>query len=177
MKPKHTILLFLITTLFSTSVLSSEIITIESWLSNTEISKIRKLYKQIQTSSYNTKKNRYNTKSSDCSTYPIKEKSITVEKSGQVRKLSITQLISHREPLLIERFYDSNGIIRFVFTKSATSETRIYLNNKGNVIWAVNKDNNKFYKADYANDDWEMKPSTSKDAKLFFNTNESCSEK
>ena len=171
---KHKIIHFLFASLWSTSVLSNETITINDWQNNKEITEIRKIYKQIQTTSGSTKKKSYNTDSPDCSTYPIKEKYIKLGGTGKVRKLSITQLISHREPILIERFYDQKGNIRFVFKKSVTSETRIYLNEEGNVIWATTKDNSKFTKSDYTNEDWETNPSKSKDAELFYNKIEKC---
>ena len=75
---------------------------------------------------------------------------------------------------LSRRFYDEKGIIRFVFTKSALSETRIYLNKKGLVIWAVNKDDNIYTKAEYSKDDWETLPATSTEAAVQYNELEKC---
>jgi len=160
--------------IFTSTLFSSEPVSIDNWMNNKDISKIREIYKQVQSSRYDRAKKIFNTNSTKCSTYPIKEKSILVDNSGVIRKLSVTQLISHREPLLIERYYDSSGVIRFIFTKSLISEIRIYLNDTGDVIWAVTKDNSKFSKADYTNSDWETKPSRSKDAKLFYNESEKC---
>ena len=154
---------------------AGENITIDNWRGNENLSDVRLVYKESQSEKFKENKKIYNINSSACSVYPIKEKLVRVDKTGKVRKLSIIQIISHGELLLSERFYDEKGIIRFVFIKSALSETRIYLNQKGLVIWAVNKDDNVYTKAEYSKDDWETLPATSTKAAVQYNELEKCS--
>ena len=74
----------------------------------------------------------------------------------------------------IERFYDKNGTLRFIFKKSILDELRIYLNSKGEVIWSVEKRGNVYTRSDYDIGDWETEPSISKKAFELYNRVSEC---
>jgi len=63
-----------------------------------------------------------------------------------------------------------------VFVERRFSNVRIYLNNAGNVFWAVEQSNSKFTVFDSSNEDWEMKPNTARKAREEFQAEQLCPE-
>ncbi|MFC1665998.1 hypothetical protein ACFL17_10330 [Pseudomonadota bacterium] len=165
----------------SYSASSNNHLTIENWKDNEAIAEVREIYNEIQskikTNNFMQHHKNYDVKSKSCATYPIKHKSIAVDKAGFVRKLRIIQLISHRKPLLIERYYDVNGVIRFILKKSAHIEDRIFLDEKRNVILSVENHNGNVSITAYTNKDWETKPPTSSEAMKLYNDSYGCPSK
>ncbi|MDH5232155.1 MAG: hypothetical protein OEY38_18985 [Gammaproteobacteria bacterium] len=162
----------------SLSYAGSELPTLDNWVNNGEIRKVRDLYSHIQTqineNVLSFKSIKYDMEDKGCATYPIKEKSIYVGEDGFVKKMSVTQIISHREPLLLERYYDDHGHIRFVFTKRVGVEVRIYFSAEGVLIWSVEKNGKEYSKTNHEKGDWETNPLSAELALEFFNRVEGC---
>ncbi len=178
MKSLSTVAIFILAALCPVSAFTEEHITIENWTNHADVAEILRIYNEIQrdikNGKYSENRKDYDVNAVSCAIYPIKQKLIEVSKSGIVRKFTIIQIISHREPLLIERYYEINGVLRFVFTKRGGSEIKIYLNSNGDVVWAVEKDGNEFVRVDSEKGDWETVPSTSKAALEEYNRDEGC---
>ena len=90
--------------------------------------------------------------------------------------LKIVQIISHRELLPVERYYDTAGTLRFVYVDYGSNNVRIYLSAEGKVFWAVEQDGNKFTVGDYTNEDWQIQPSDAAAATERLRSGEACPE-
>ena len=155
-------------------------IRLDNWMSHQDVNNVRVIYKDIQTGihtkRYNITTKRFDTESPSCATYPIKTEALVRDSRNRVRKLSIEQIGSHREPFTIDRYYDSNGVLRFVYVDRLTSSVRIYLDSKGKVFWAVEKNDNETREYSSNNDDWETKPISASGAVKFFQDKQLCPE-
>jgi len=155
-------------------------VKLEDWKNHPEVKEVRAIYDQIQSGmrgkKYKTKTRSYDIDSPSCPTYPIKSETLVVDEGDRPRLLKIDQIISHRELLSVERYYDTAGRLRFVFVDHASGPTRIYLNAEGKVFWAVEQGGDKFTVGDYSTGDWETEPNNAKAAKGAFNEAGSCPE-
>lgn len=73
-------------------------------------------------------------------TYPLEKLALASDPKGNVRLYSTARRVSHEDLLTIERYYDGKGLLRFVYMKNksdiyATIENRVYLDEKGKVLW------------------------------------------
>lgn len=157
-------------------------VKIDSWKSHPKIKEIRAEVKDIKTGikQYKIKirARRFNIESPMCSTYPISFKSLATDKENRPRLLKIEQIISHGDLLIIERYYDKNGKLRFVFEDhGANTNTRIYLNASGAVIWSVEQSGDEFMKGNTLAGEYETKPAIASLARENFLYDQLCPEK
>src|SRR5207249_516727 len=153
----------------------------ENWKNDPHVKEVRAIYDEIRAgvkdNRYEIRTRNFDVESSLCSSpYPINSKSLVKDEANRVRMLKIVQVISHRELLSVERYYDTAGKLRFVYVDYGSNNGRIYLNAEGKVFWAVEQDGNKFTVGDYTNEDWQIQPSDAADAKEGFRSHESCPE-
>ena len=155
-------------------------LTLDNWKNHQNVKEVRDIYNEIKyginNNIYTSKNREFDVKSSLCATYPIKSESIFIDVNNRLRLYKIEQIGSHREPFVVERYYDTNGVLRFVFVNYTFSNVRIYIDSSGNIIWAVEQSNNKFTVFDSANGDWEVRPDTAKEAGKAFKEPQSCPE-
>lgn len=155
-------------------------VTLEDWKNHPDVKAVREIYDEIRAGikdkNYKIQTKRYDVESASCATYPIKQETLVFDTVGQVRLYEIEKLGSHRESFSIERYYDSSGTIRFVFVDRLFSSVRIYLNNSGDVFWAIEHSNNKFTVFDSSNDDWEINPNIAQKAREMFQAKKPCPE-
>jgi len=153
-------------------------VKLEDWKNHPDVREVRAIYDEIKIgireNKYKSKTRNYDVESPSCPTYPIKSKTLVVDEANRPRMLKVDQIISHREVLSVERYYDKAGRLLFVFVPSRP--TRIYLNTEGKVFWAVEQDGEKFTVGDYSAGDGETEPSNATGAKEVFNGAESCPE-
>jgi hypothetical protein len=90
--------------------------------------------------------------------------------------LKIVQVISHRELLPVERYYDTAGTLRFVYVDYGSNNVRIYLDAEGKVFWAVEQDGHKLTVGDYTKEDWQIQPSDAAHATERLRSDEACPE-
>jgi hypothetical protein len=142
-------------------------ITLSNWISHPEIKEIRKIYQDIKENikigKYKTKKIRYDYESEKCtSTYPAKWEEIAYDKQKITKLYIFSQIISHGDTLTIERYYDDQEQLRFVLILWEYSGTeRIYLNAKGDIIFAVAQKGQEHTVTQYEKDEFPVKPSKS----------------
>jgi len=153
-------------------------VKMENWKNDPDVKEVRAIYDEIRArvkhNRYEIKTRHFDVESSLCSSsYPINSKSLVQDEAHRVRILKIVQVISHRELLPVERYYDTAGKLRFVYVPN---NVRIYLNAEGKVFWAVEQDGNTFTVGDYTNEDWPIQPNDAADAKNEFRSDESCPE-
>jgi len=155
-------------------------VKLEDWKNHPDVREVRAIYDEIKIGTkenkYKTRTRNYNVESPSCSTYPTKSKTLVVDEANRPRMLKVDQIISHREVLTVERYYDKTGRLRFVLVDHTSGPTRIYLNTEGKVFWAVGQDGEKFTVGDSSPGDWETKPSNATVAKDMFNESGSCPE-
>jgi hypothetical protein len=155
-------------------------LTLEDWKNHPDVKAVREIYDEtkagIKDKKYRSTNRRFDVEAASCATYPVKSETLVFDTVNRVRLFNIEQIGSHREPFTVERYYDSNGALRFVFVERLFSNVRIYLDSAGNVIWAVEHSNNKFTVFDSKNDDWEMKPNNAKEAREEFQAQQLCPE-
>lgn len=155
-------------------------VTIEDWKSHPDVKEVRAIYDEIKYSikehNFKIKTRNFNIESPLCATYPVKSESLAIDSENRVRLYQVEQIISHREPLTIERYYDANGTLRFVFVDKLFANIRIYLNSAGNVVWAVEQSDNELAVYDASSEDWEMKPNNGMKAKEAFQAQQPCPE-
>ncbi len=156
-------------------------VKMENWKNDPYVKEVRAIYDEIRAGvkdhRYEIKTRNFDVESSLCSSpYPINSKSLVEDEANRVRMLKIVQVISHRELLPVERYYDTAGKLRFVYVDYGSNNARIYLNAEGKVFWAVEQNGNNFTVGDYTNEDWPIKPSDAADAKEGFRSDESCPE-
>lgn len=155
-------------------------VTMKGWRSHPDVREVRAIYDEIKSSmkskAYQVTTRNFDVDSPSCATYPVREESLAADPEGRVRLYRVEQIISHREPMTIERYYDAKGVLRFVFEKMPASTVRIYLDGAGSVLWAVEQsgDEDTVYAA--SAEDWEMKPGTGKAAKDEFLAPQPCPE-
>lgn len=155
-------------------------VKLEDWKNHPGVKAVREIYDEVKTGindkKYKSRIRRFDIESASCATYPIKSQTLVSDIADRVRLYKIEQIGSHRESFTVERYYDSNGKLRFVFVQRLFSNVRIYLNNAGNVFWAVEQSNNMFTVFDSSNEDWEMRPNNEKEAREEFQAQQLCSE-
>ncbi|MDH5181628.1 MAG: hypothetical protein OEZ39_00330 [Gammaproteobacteria bacterium] len=159
---------------------AAELPGIDNWQTHPAIEEVRQLYNQIQQNSsngiYPTKTRAFKVQATQCGVYPMREKSISLDERGKVRKLVMLQLVSDGAPLRVERFYDERGALRFVFSRLLLTDLRIYLSARGEVIWAMEFYDNKREITERVKGDWETVPATADEALALFNRKEACPE-
>ncbi len=155
-------------------------VKLEDWKNHPDVREVRTIYDEIKRGSsenkYKAKTRNYDVESPSCPTYPIKSETLVVDEANRPRMLKVDQIISHREVLTVERYYDKAGRLRFVFVDHTSGPTRIYLNTEGKVFWAVEQDGEKFTVGDYSAGNGETEPSNATVAKEMFNEAGSCPE-
>jgi len=156
-------------------------VKMENWKNDPHVKEVQAIYDEIRAgvknSRYEIETRNFDVESSLCSSsYPITSKSLVEDEANRVRMLKIVQVISHRELLPVERYYDTAGTLRFVYVDYGSNNVRIYLSAEGKVFWAVEQDGNKFTVGDYTNEDWQTQPSDAVDANEGFRSDESCPE-
>lgn len=153
---------------------------LEDWKHHPDVKAVREIYDEIKAgikdNSYKSRTRKFDVESASCESHPLKSETLVSDTAGRVRLYKIEQLGSHREPFTIERYYDSNGQLRFVFVERLFSNERVYLNSAGNVFWAVEQRNNKLTVSDSSSDDWEMRPNSARKAKEEFGARQRCPE-
>lgn len=159
---------------YSTIVLSSDI-TIDNWRNHTDILKIRNIYNDIEqgikTGAYKNEYRKLDLRSQICGANLISQ-SIYFDESGVIRKYTFLQQSFDNQILEVSRYYDNNKQLRFVFNK--LHDVRIYLDERGAVIWSVKKTNSGFQEGDWNNDDWEVYPANSTEVMARFTSDVSC---
>ncbi len=155
-------------------------VKLEDWKNHPDVREVRAMYDEIKIgikeNKYKAKTRNYDVESPSCPTYPIKSETLVVDEANRPRMLKVDQIISHREVLTEERYYDKAGRLRFVFVDHASGPTRIYLNTEGKVFWAIEQDGDKFTVGDYSTGDGETEPNNATVAKKVFNADGSCPE-
>src|SRR5437879_12757817 len=86
------------------------------------------------------------------------------------------QMVSDWESVTAQRYYDFKVTLRFVYVDRVITNSRIYLNGAGNVVWAVEQHENKFTVFESDKEDWEMNPNTANKAKEEFQEQRLCPE-
>lgn len=155
-------------------------LTLENWQNHPGVREVRDLYQEVNNGlkegKYRAKERRFDVDAPSCDTYPVKSEMLVLDPHDQPRLYRIERIGSHREPYKVERYYDSQGTLRFVFVDRLISKVRIYLNREGKVFWAVGQSGNQFTRIDAGNEDWEAKPGTAKGAKDEFEGRQPCPE-
>ena len=156
-------------------------VKMENWKNDPHVKEVQAIYDEISAgvkdNRYEIRTRNFDVESSLCSSpYPINSKSLVEDEANRVRMLKLVQVISHRELLPVERYYDTAGKLRFVYVDYGSNNVRIYLNAEGKVFWAVEQDGHKFTVGDYTNEDWQIQPSDAAEAKEGFRSDESCPE-
>jgi len=155
-------------------------IGLDNWITQQDVKGVRVIYEEIQAGLMNKRykiiTKRFDTESPSCSTYPVKSIALVKDDRNRVRKLFIEQIGSHRESFTIDRYYDINGVLRFVYVDRLISNVRIYLDSKGMVFWAVEKNNRETREYSSNNDDWETKPISASGALKEFQNKQLCPE-
>ena len=157
-------------------------VRIEDWKNHPDVKEVRMIYDEIRNgiknNKFKSKLKKFNINSEICSSspYPLKEKLLVSDTENRIRMYQVEQ-ISHRtykESFTVERYYDSSGMLRFVFVDRNSSNVRIYLNSVGKIVWSVDQYNNTFTVGDTGDEDWEVTPKSADDAKMEFMEQESC---
>lgn len=165
---------------YPASASTQQPISLENWANHPEVKEVRALYDEvnsrIKSRKYITKVRRFNVESELCATYPIEAEMLTTDAMDRVWKYQIRQIGSHREAFIVERYYDLNGKLRFVYIDRVISNVRIYLNREGKVFWAVEASDNKITKYESEDEDWENKPVRATEAKEEFQKQQLCPE-
>jgi len=156
-------------------------VTLKNWRTHLRIAEIRAIYEEIQGERAQgrgtTATRRFDYDSPQCqSTYPVQATSLWRDEAGRPRAYVVDQIVSHRESMRIERYYDHEGRLRFVLVNRFPGETRIYMGTEGAVLWAVIRDNGSDAIEPCDRDDWETKPSTAAEAKVEFEGAAVCPE-
>jgi len=155
-------------------------VTMEDWKNHPDVNEVRVIYDEIKNgiraNIYRTKIRRFNVESASCSTYPIKSEMLVLDSQNRPRLYQIEQIGSDRESFTVERYYDVKGTLRFVYVDRVITNSRIYLNGAGNVVWAVEQHENKFTVFESDKEDWEMNPNTANKAKEEFQEQRLCPE-
>lgn len=158
-------------------------INLENWKSHPEIKEVRSIYDLIQESIKNnnlkTQRVDFDFTSQECTrTYPVKWREIAVDGNGKTRLFVESQIISHRETMTTQRYYDDNGQLRFVFvTYDYPRQERIYLSKDGSILFGVEKNGDEYAAVDYDEDEWFVKPATQALAFEAFQSDSGCPEK
>jgi hypothetical protein len=158
-------------------------INLDNWKSHAEIKKVRSMYNEIQESIKNktlkTQRVDFDFTSDTCTrTYPVKWREIAVDGHGKVRLFIESQIISHRETMTTQRFYDEKGQLRFVFvTYDYPRQDRIYLGEDGSVLFGVEQDGNEYTSVEYDKDEWFVNPAKQDLALEAFGSDSGCPEK
>jgi hypothetical protein len=158
-------------------------IDLENWKSHPEIKKVRSIYNEIQKSIKNktlkTQRVDFDFTSEKCvRTYPIKWREIALDAHGKVWLFTESQIISHRETMTTQRFYDRKGQLRFVFvTYEYPRQDRIYLGEDGRILFGVEKDGDRYSAVEYDRDEWFVNPATQDLALKEFKSDSGCPEK
>ena len=155
-------------------------VRMEDWKNHPDVKDVRVIYDEVRAgikeNRYKTKTRNFDVESPSCSTYPIKSETLVVDETNRPRMLKTDQIKSHRELFTVERYYDTDGRLRFVFIDHSPGNVRIYLNAGGKVFWAVEQDGDKLTVGNYSTGGWETKPSNATVAKQAFNEDGSCPE-
>ncbi len=138
-------------------------ITEKNWERHPWTVEIRNIYKEIRTA-LDKKQLTYQEKDftklprSCRGTYPLEKLALASDPKGSVRLYSTARRVSHDDLLTIERYYDGKGLLRFVYMKNgsevyATIENRVYLDEKGKVLWDARTEAGKTTFGEIADED------------------------
>lgn len=156
-------------------------VTLENWRTHPRIAEIRTIYEEIQKERARgrgtTSTRRFDYDSPACqATYPIQATSLWRDEAGRPRAYVVDQTVSHRELMRIERYYDSEGRLRFIFVDRFPGETRLYLGSEGAVLWSVSRNDGADAIDPHDRDDWETRPATAAEARAEFEGAADCPE-
>jgi hypothetical protein len=156
-------------------------VTLENWRTHPRVADVRAIYEEIQKERAlgrgTTVTRKFDYDSPHCqATYPVRATSLWRDSTGHPRVYVVDQTVSHREMMRIDRYYDHEGRLRFVYVNRFPGETRIYLGTEGDVLWAVNRDSGVDTIERHDRDDWETRPSTATAAQMEFEEAAQCPE-
>lgn len=156
-------------------------INLDNWKNHANVMEVRSIYNDIQRAKKGKQLKKISRKfdiaSSLCEmTFPFKETSLLISGDDMTRAYIQDQVTSHGIMFHVERYYDVDGGLRFVYAKRDPIETRVYLNQNGEVIWGVETEEGVSTVERFTNENWLVRPSSASEAAKEFKEMKHCPE-
>ena len=152
-------------------------VTLENWKNHRDVKEVRAIQiaisDGIKNKKYRTKVRRFRVESPRCpEPYPMISETLYADAKNRVVLYHIVQMGSDEESFRIDRYYDTNGILRFFFLDRVLSNVRIYFDRNGKQFWAVDQNRDQFT----LSEGWETEPDTATAAQNAFREQQPCPE-
>ncbi len=152
-------------------------VTLENWKNHPSVKEVRAIQTAIsngiKNKKYVLKARKFRVEAPQCrGGYPIISETLYLDAQHRVVLYHVEQMGSDEESFSMDRYYDTNGVLRFFFLDRVLSNVRVYLDRDGKPFWSMEQNGSEFT----ASDGWDTEPNTASGAQSAFRESQACPE-